>query len=728
MNDAIRSRGLLLAAASAGALLVGASGALAQAQGQTEAATQDATTLGEVVVTAQRREQRLQDVPISIGVVTPELIEKSAMKDLQDLGGYVPGLTTGSGPGLRFGAFRVRGISSGGTTLEGSTAVPVFIDDVYMGRPGLNNLALLDIERVEVAKGPQGTLFGRNTIGGAIAVVSKKPSDQFDAYIDGQVSGMDDRIGGAVNLPISDRVMARIAAQYNDVEPQYWNDFKKEEVGSEQTLAARAQLKVLATDDLSFLISADYGRLRSDGIQEKNSVKLAGNLTPGFNDPISQNAETRREVDTRGVSLRADWALDSMTLSSITSYRNDTWFVAADTDRTSLNLLREQNPQEFKQSSQEFRAVSTTDGPLTWLAGASYYKERAAEDMTITAEAGLLKLFNIPGAATLTSSQTRSQRQTTESWAVFGEVNYALTERLRLTAGLRWTHDTIDQSVQTNALTAPFTLVLGQGIYQPTVGVVNREASFEKVTPRLALDYRLARDVLVYASVTNGYKSGGFDAGKPSEKAYEPEEVWSYEGGLKSEWLDRRLRVNLAAYYYDYDNLLTRSTINNALVLLSGAVKNKGIESEITFRPIRNLTLTSALSFQKPEYGDYVVSGVNYSGNRLAGATEFTAFHAIDYSFDVKGFAVALRAEHQKVGKAYSQPSNSPAFTTGDSSIVNLRASVEDPSGRYELAVFGKNVFDDEYYLVNQQLSAGLVHNFIESPSGYWGLQFRARY
>ncbi|MGH7019421.1 MAG: TonB-dependent receptor plug domain-containing protein, partial [Brevundimonas sp.] len=143
MNDAIRSRGLLLAAASAGALLVGASGAVAQEQAQAEAA-QEATTLGEIVVTAQRREQRLQDVPISIGVVTPELIEKSSMKDLQDLGTYVPGLTTGSGPGLRFGAFRVRGISSGGTTLEGSTAVPVFIDDVYMGRPGLNNLALLD--------------------------------------------------------------------------------------------------------------------------------------------------------------------------------------------------------------------------------------------------------------------------------------------------------------------------------------------------------------------------------------------------------------------------------------------------------------------------------------------------------------------------------------------------------------------------------------------------------
>ncbi|HUH09867.1 MAG TPA: TonB-dependent receptor, partial [Brevundimonas sp.] len=259
MPDAIRSRAILFAAASAGVLLVAASGAVAQEQA--EDATQDATTLGEVVVTAQRREQRLQDVPISIGVVTPELVEKSAMKDLQDLGGYVPGLTTGSGPGLRFGSFRVRGISSGGTTLEGSTAVPVFIDDVYMGRPGLNNLALLDIERVEVAKGPQGTLFGRNTIGGAIAVVSKKPSDQFDAYVDGQVSGMDDRIGGAINLPISDRVMARMAAQYNDVEPQYWNDFKKEEVGSEQTLAARAQVRVLATDALSLLISADYGRL-----------------------------------------------------------------------------------------------------------------------------------------------------------------------------------------------------------------------------------------------------------------------------------------------------------------------------------------------------------------------------------------------------------------------------------------------------------------------------------
>ncbi|HUH09400.1 MAG TPA: TonB-dependent receptor, partial [Brevundimonas sp.] len=276
--------------------------------------------------------------------------------------------------------------------------------------------------------------------------------------------------------------------------------------------------------------------------------------------------------------------------------------------------------------------------------------------------------------------------------------------------------------------TAPFTLLLGQGIYQPTVGVVRREASFEKLTPRLALDYRLAKDVLIYASVTNGYKSGGFDAGKPSEPAYEPEEVWSYEGGLKSEWLDRRLRVNLSAYYYDYDNLLTRSTINNALVLLTGAVKNKGIESEITFRPTRSLTLTSALSFQKPEYGDYVVAGVNYSGNRLAGASEFTAFHAVDYAFDIKGFAVALRAEHQAVGKAYSQPSNNPAFTTGDSSVVNLRASVEDPSGRYELAVFGKNVFDDEYYLLNQQLSAGLVHNFIQAPGGYWGLQFRARY
>ncbi|EJL25233.1 outer membrane receptor protein [Caulobacter sp. AP07] len=704
------------------ALLAAAPAALAQN------ATGAAASVDEIVVTAQRREQRLQDVPIAIGVVTPAIVEKAAMKDLQDLGTYVPGLTTGSGPGMRFGAFKVRGIGSGGTTLEGSTAVPVFIDDIYMGRPGLNNLALLDIERVEVAKGPQGTLFGRNTIGGAIAVVSRKPVGEFEAYAEGQLGPVEKQITGVVNLPISDRVMTRVAAQYDDSDARYWNSYKRTHVGAEKTVAVRGQVKVLASDDLTFLLSADLGNLRGDSLQQKNSLPLKGNTTPGFHDPISQNADTLRKVATRGVSLRADWALEAATLSSITGYRYDQWFVTADTDRTSLSLLREQNPQGFQQYSQEFRAVSNGGGPLSWLAGASYYRERAKEDMTITAEAGLLNLFGISAPPTLSASQTRSQRQVTESAAVFGEANYALTERLKVTAGLRYTYDSVDQQVNTNALTSPFTAILGKGVYQPTVGTVYRGKTFSKLTPRVAIDYRFTPDVLAYFSVTNGYKSGGFDAGRPADPAYAPEEVWSYEGGLKSEWFDRKLRVNLAAYAYDYKNLLTRSTINNALVLLSGKVKSRGIESDITFKPVRGLTLTSALSYQKPEYGDYIVAGVNYRGNRLAGANAFTSFHSIDYEFDVKDHAVALRAEHQWIDKAYSQPSNAPQFYTGDASLVNLRAAVTDPSGKYEVAVFGKNVFNQRYYLVNGQLSAGLVHNFVQSPGGYWGFQFKARY
>ena len=703
--------------------------ALAQEQDE-GTQTENQSSPNEILVTAQRREERLQDVPISIAALTNEAAEASAVKDLNDVAAYVPGFSAPSTPGFRTAGYRIRGIGSNFLTVDGSSAVSVFLDDVYLGRPVVANMPLVDMARVEVVKGPQGTLFGRNTIGGAVSLVTNRPTGNLEGFVRGTVEDYGRwRVEGASNLPLAETISARIAGQITSDPGQYRNAATGGNAGGDSNESVRLALLFEPSLTTTFLLTGDLEHMATDGPAVKNRVPLPGN---DYRDPygdVDYDAAQRFVTNGRGLTLRGEFDLDSISAISITNYRHDDVDFLAEVDATPLNMLNQYFTQDFEQFYQEFRLTSANDSPLEWLLAGSYFWEKSDEEGNAIFGGDILRVLGLDVPSEITSTQTRFNSQKIESYAVFGELRYEIVENLTLTAGLRYTHDHLIQTIDTNSLTPPFSLAFGAGIFGPTNGPVTRTESFEGLTPRFVVDYKPSSDLMFYGSVTNGYKMGGFDPSRPTEGSYKPERVWNYEVGMRSSWLDNRLRVNLTGFYYKYSNLLSRNTVNGVLFLLDSKVKGKGFEAEVIANPYAGLDIGTSLSYQDPEFEDFVQSGVQLAGNSVPGSSKFAINTFADYSFPVSsGGDVALRVEYNHTGKAFSLPNNNPNYTIFGAGLTNFRISYSGNDGQYSFGVFGRNIFNVKYLATSGALLPGLIETWSPGPEASFGLEFKVNY
>lgn len=744
--------------------------------------------LEEIVVTAQKRAESVQEVPIAISALSEDFIRNVGAQDSTDLGLYTPGLETRIEQAT-LPTFNIRGITTNAFGIGTDPAVAVYADGIYSGRMTASITAFSDVERIEVLKGPQGTLFGKNAAAGAIHVITKKPSSEFEASVDATLGNYDRRkVEGVLNIPLTDNLFLRLNAMSNERDGYRENTYVDQAVGDENNGSARATLLWGVSDDTEVVLRAEYTDIDQDSAPK--SSLFSGDLYGAISLDELDNNET---LELWSGSLAVETDLGSSILTSLTASKRFVSGNRVDQDGSSsiLTSMTTENEEEGNFFSQEFRLVSDTDGDLKWTLGAMFSREHGTQSTSTEIPMDTLdKVFLVDdrtsflfdiwnqfyGANSYTPAtaprglgwdilldvkddrtpdlmafwgqgltggtmvmdavgtlieKTYSEIKSTSA-AIYADATYALTDQWDLTMGVRYTQDEKDFSLYLPAgnpfgITAAF-----PDLVDPEV---SRTEEWENVSYRAVLDYALSEEAMVFLSYATGYKAGGFNSTSVTEP-FEQEEVTNIELGLKSNWMDGRLRVNGSLFTYEYDGLqevtqvyLAGDTFPTFLVrsIDSEAV---GAEVEVTWLATQNLVLSANYTYVDSEITNYpLYDGEPASESREGHPQSSVAKNAyslaaqytwplaevgeldfrIDYAYSGKRENQALgvlREETQAVIDQYIDE-----LTDGYQEI-SARITFSDASGKWRAALYGKNLTDEEYLY-----RLGGPSTAVESPS-----------
>ena len=699
---------------------------LAMLLGQPPAGAQQ---LEEIVVTAQRRAESLQDVPITINALTGEQLSSSGIEYTTDLQFHVPGFVLS--PNAQFGLPFLRGVGTDQITvgLEGSVAV--HSNGVYLPRMVSSIMDFYDIERVEVIKGPQGTLFGRNATGGVINVTPRQPEEEFGGYVDFSAGNYETlRASGAVNVPMAEnRAILRVAALGSFDDGYATNPYLGG--GSEETdvVSFRSQLLLQVTDDLSIRLFGDYTRDKSSrGQSAQLQPVYASNLgvvfgAPLYTDVRTQSADALLQLDLEdhGFGAEITWDPGSMEFKSLSSYREyeQTW--ALDFDVSELNLIFSAPSESSESILQEFQLASSGDGPLDWLAGAFLFFEKPEQDFTLLFGAAPLGGTALSAGGLYDSGIADITRVDTEAYAVFGQFSYSFTEAWRATLGLRYSYERKEVDYNFALLNIPAPATAAELIAnRPTPGFSpfgdSPQDSWSAFTPKFGIEYAMSGDVLWFVSATRGFKSGGFNSllfgASPALESVDEEFIWSYEGGVKTTLMDGRLRSNAAFFYYDYtdlqQNVLTEEAIaagnGFANVRNIGDAEVWGLELELDLAAATNLFFDGQLAYLNTEIEQLQAADPNnpvdveQDGNDLPKSPEFSVSLGSEYHLPLDNLGnLVLRMEYSYRDRIYYTLFNDPLAAAGSHNIVNGRLSLNSRNDNWSAAVYVRNLFDEEY-------------------------------
>lgn len=694
------------------------------------ASAAESSGLEEIVVTARKVEENIQRVPISITAVTSKMIDDMSITNITQIDRLAPNLQYSAGPSGSSSAanFFIRGIGQVDFIATSDPGVSLYLDGVYVGRTVGAALDTADIERIEVLKGPQGTLFGKNSIGGAINVMTKRPSKEAGGYVEGTVGNLGRYDGKFVaNTPISDTLFLKLSGvtRNNDgFAKRVLDDVK---LGDDNDVSGRIQLLWEASEDVEIFLSADATRRRAHIAAHGNTAvapsfcfgdpcgsvlfeQVTGSNVLDFgpsSDPQKINTTSVRPTDdlnVLGTSLEINWDMGFATLKSISAYRkveNDT---AADFDGSLLQFNDQEITQNQDQYSQEFQLSGTT-GRLEWIVGAYYLREEIFQD-TLNFDLGVT---SYPAGSPPTLGivgVTRTIDLTSDSTALFGQASYHITDQLSVTAGARWTHDEKDvvlfSEIGTDGL--PFTISSG--------------TNWDNVSPHFGLEYQAAEDALLYVSATRGFKSGSFN-GRPnlgSEAiSYDPEKVWAYEAGLKSQWFGNRVRFNAAGFWTQYKSI---QLITGALDTLgslffpvtnAGNVDIRGFEVELQARPVEDLDVFASLGYADEKWQKIFPTPFSTisTSTRLPSLAHWSAVVGGQYSIPLNNFGfVALGATYSYRSSYVQTTINSPNEVEDGYSLVDAHIILEPESGNWQFKFWGKNLTDSKYIVWGQDLIA----------------------
>jgi iron complex outermembrane receptor protein len=616
--------------------------------------------LEEVIVTAQKREQGLQDVPISVEAFSAEQIDNLSAQDIADLGVFAPNVEIDRAANQP--NYRIRGIGTSDFGVGADPAVGVYQDGVYIGRSGGSKVAFNDIARVEILNGPQGTLFGRNAAAGAIQYITNKAEDDLYGWARLTLGNYDRRqVDGVINVPLTDKLYFRSGILWNRRDGWVDNLYNGDDLARRGSQSINAQLRWLPIDRLDMTLRLEY-----DETDQDPRVRSSAVWGPRHRGPAFTKVESEHKLDeTRylfGTSLHLTYDMDWATLTSITSWREYSSSNPEEKDGSAelLYSFNDLNEEDNWQWSQELRLNGNVGNRFAWTAGVNYFDERAKQtsgiDLSPNAVDKLIAERQIgapydafpPGrpfdlafalipdtynrraydsGAEALMADVYSERIMVDgeyrSYAAFGDVTWDITDSLSLTAGLRWTRDEKEFSryVEFNEFVIAFafeteTRIDAQGNYDPDgeLGWYTTDDSWEKTTPRVVLDWRVTDEVMLYASYAEGYKAGGFNStGELFAPPIEPENVTNYEVGMKSTWLDNTLRTNLAVFSYEYEDLQALEFIDGACLPNSevGAylfetsdVEGEGLEFSLNWLPLPALEVFFNTGMLDAEYSD----------------------------------------------------------------------------------------------------------------------------
>lgn len=717
------------------------------AQAQTDAASANArAALEEVIVTAERRAESVQDTPIAISAFTGESLQELGLTTVEDLAEITPSLQIFAEQ-INNEAYIVRGIGRSNEDLTTDSGVAVNINDIYIAQPAEANAAFFDIERVEVLRGPQGTLYGKNAVGGVINLITRKPDDELSGSVSAEVGNLGlQTYTGAVGGPLVEGMSAgRIAGYYSRNDGAYENLTTGEDANGVEIEAVRGSLQLTPSDQLEINLVLDASDLTQEGVLKSIISDFDGAryvLKDFFEvdefpaqeaDIRSSRSETngRQGIRQWGGSLRTDYSTDGGTLSWLAGYRTEESYNLEDIDRTELRINNFEGRQDTWSSSHELRFVSDDEGALSangklqWSLGLYWFHEEGWRNQDIYLRArvpssspgdpdnpddGLLG----PGSPDVQDS-TASFLQTidTDSYALFGQAKYRITPTFGMTLGLRYTDETKRASVDATSVgTAggdPYSLFQPNGPYSRA-----QEGNWTMLTPKLVFEYEPAQDIHTYASYARGFKSGGLNGQSGTFEEFvpfEPEQADNYEIGIKSDLFADRLRLNLAAFLINFEDLQVAGTNAQGLVVTTNAADSRitGVELEASARPTTALTLRAAVSLLEAEFRNYFVEefdptitdgppfvNVDKEGDRLDDVPEYSVAYGADYRWFLSGGSgLSFGVDGTIKGDTVS---NQNTLRASSYSVINTRLGWTSADGAWSVAAWVRNLTDEEYY------------------------------
>ena len=693
------------------------------------------TILEEIVVTAEKRERDLQEVPLAITAFTQDEIELARITEIDDVADSTPSLYFET-LGITRPFIFLRGTGTGAFDIGSDPSIGIFLDEIYLPRFTGITFDLFDFERIEVLKGPQGALFGRNTAGGAISLVTQKP----DSDAGGRLSlglGDYDLVTGRISSggSMGQAGFYRLSAGFSQRDGYVENLLTNTDHNDAGSMGVRAQMQ-FSRDRSDALVTVDWSRDDLNAWAETNVTDgvfllfppLAGTF-PTSDDPYRQFYDTDgfQERDNGGVSLRWVWTGDKTSLTSLTSWRTNDLLELHDLDSSAAATLDRFADEDSDAFSQELRLASESES-LSWMAGLYYFRDDAyrLERWDVGADNVLARVFNAGrGYSTFDSHEVD-----TESTAVFGQIDLSLGDRVQLSLGARYSTDDKRSRRDARAEGVAFTPLL------PAPYTIETERDWSSFDPTLALHYAPREDNLLYFRYSEGFKSGGFQPTLPANASvassiFDPEEVQSFEVGWKSMLAGHRLRLNVAAFHVSYDNLQFLAATDEGpggapIVVITNAAESStdGLELELVARPSSGLELRLGYSYLDAVLDQYVDgAGNDQSGNRIIRSPEHQMNAAVQYFRSIGTSSVlTLRADWSRQTEMFFDPANTEIVSQPAFSLINARIGLEPQAGRWSLALWGKNLADEDHCQNIIVLTNGTLGLCTPDAPRTWGL------
>lgn len=715
-------------------------------------ATEESFTLEEVIVTATKRAESANDIGIAINAFSSDQINKLGLEKPEDLQSQVPNLTIKNTGGNSLPIFTIRGVGATEWSINNLPAVGVYIDEVMYPNPLSLSFSLLDFDQIEVLKGPQGYLFGRNSTGGAVSFTTKRPTEELEGYLTADIGNYAKKhIKGAISGGLSDTLAGRLAFSIERQDEGWW-DSKALNIdhGEIDRVSVRTALNWNPTDELNVYANMFYGSDKSDTAQtwgisrlgcdidnleqaaDRGCVDLLG--LSGGDDPYEYVSQWEPEMDTEawGFNINIGYEVGGYTLSTVTGYHTADHYKEAESAGRLSQIQFDVHDMNASAFSQEVRLASSAEEQLRWMIGAYYSIDKTDGSMD----------FLFKDHPNYLSDIINTWDQESKSYSAFTHIEYDISDEVTLTFGARIAKDKREFDGATEVIDTYGTLANSnfywywgpQNIDYPTPGTLDAsrnlftpdggfrmegkdlEISYSEWAGKVGVEWRPYDDTLLYASISRGFNSGGFLGAlafyAEDYTPFDQEIITSYEIGTKLTLLEDTMQLNAAVFYYEYEDIQKQvvhpvtfiGSIENA-----GDARMSGLDMDITWLPINGLTLRTGVGYTHSEMTTMsVASSIDFTGNRLGNQPFWTVTGLARYERSLtEALDMAFQVDGRWQDKQYLALSNLPEVTWPSYSVVNVSASLLSADDKWDVTAYMKNVADEVYATFGLRQSLG---------------------
>jgi len=651
-------------------------------------------TLEEVIVTAQKRKESIQDIAVSVTSMSGQSLSEDRINTVLDLQSQVPSLQVSTVLGTA--RVYIRGIGLTNFSAGGEPSVAFHVDGAVVSRPAAQIGAFYDLDRIEVLRGPQGSLYGRNATGGSMNIHTKRPTDEFEGYSNvtaGNYNLME--LEGAVSGPISENFLGRIAVKKTERDGFGENIFNGQEVDAADNLSYRLGLSYVGSETFDAFLSINH--YETDAVDSlfhmlgggnpavtPTEVALGGTISPDQRD-INSEVDIKSEKEVDSVTLELSWDLaENLSLKSVSNYLEMDRFNGGDLGGTQIQFLESINHETSNQYSQEFQLNWDGENHTTMF-GLYYFNEDIAADTNIIGPTVFSNVF-------MRSFIIFDGDQESKSRAAFVNSTWHLNTQWSINAGLRYSED---DKKDTGFQQIPTGLVIP----------IDREGSWDAWTPKLTVEYTPRDDLFFFATASRGYKTGLMNIGSAGNPV-DPEFIWSYEGGMKSQWLDNRLQVNATVFHATIEDLQVQRPINGTLVAVNAAeAETQGLELETIARVTEGLTVKWNVAYIDAQFNEFITQNttvapgvdIDLSGNALPTTPELTTDVALEYETDVTdNWSAKFKVQGVYTDERWFNEFQEDIAYQEDTFVVNANIVLKTHDDVWSVNIWGRNLTDED--------------------------------